>query len=216
MGAPITIRIPRWLAAVLALAATALIAAACTNSPPQGVTSELNASAGIEGQFNYAQPLPRFNHSVYRQELTDLEAIQALGMGTTSFFFNQGVPDPVSSCPSVGLPVPNTSQLSNPSQIIPDPNAGSGGGSVVIPNMDPNGTYPPASSSGTYVLCIGASGQKYANYWEGFVDSVSAPARWNTTTHQVTITGAVNMPVCSLTTVNGKRATVCTAPHGTP
>ena len=43
-----------------------------------------------------------------RATLTEVEAIQALGSQTTSFFFNQGVADPIFSCPSLGMPVPAT------------------------------------------------------------------------------------------------------------
>ena len=215
-----TIALPRWaLAALIAVIAviTALVIAACTTSGPSGVALENSASGNIATTFNAAQPIPHFQRSDYRAALTQIEAIQALGTQTTSFFFNQGERDPQGSCPSLGMPIPNTAQLSNPDLIVPDPNGGSPSGSLLLPNMDPNGVYTPASSTGTYVLCLNAAGQPYANYWEGFVQSVSGAAHWDYGTHQLIHTGDAKMPVCSQSIqhqANGKakRVTTCAAP----
>src|SRR5262249_11308948 len=122
-----------------------------------------------------------------RQNLVEIETAQAKGVQTTSFFFNQGVVDPFLSCPSIGVPIPNTSSLSNPIQV--ERHGGDGGGNVGIGQMDPNGTYGPNGSTGTYVMCIDATGTPYAQYWEGFVSTVFAPAKWNMATHQLELTG---------------------------
>jgi hypothetical protein len=55
--------------------------------------------------------------------------------------------------------------------------------------MDPNGVYVPESSTGTYVMCIDAQGRPYAQYWEGFVHTVFAPARWDSGSHMVQLVG---------------------------
>lgn len=132
------------------------------------------------------QPLPHFNYSQIRQNTIELEIAQAEGVQTTTFFFNQGVRDPTQSCPSIGAPIPTTTQISNPNQIVNDPY---GNGGAVVGQMDPNGVYT-GNSSGTYVMCIGANGKTYANYWEGFVQTVFAPAHWDNSTHQVVLDGS--------------------------
>lgn len=169
--------------------ALALGVAACTNGPGGGQGQENKQQAQDTQSLVSAQPLPHFNWSQIRQTAIDTEVIQADGTATTSFFFNMGDPDPVMSCPSLGLPVPNTAQLSNPDQVIYDQGSG-GGGNVTIGQMDPNGIYAPSNSSGTSVECVNAGGKPYITYWEGFVYSVTAPAVWDYTHHQVKVTGA--------------------------
>ena len=39
------------------------------------------------------------------------------------------------------------------------------------------------------VICVDANGQAYANYWEGFVNTVSGPATWDEATHSVVLAG---------------------------
>ena len=131
------------------------------------------------------QPLPVITFSQLRQNLIEIEIAQSTATQTTSFFFNQGVAAPLMSCPSIGFPIPNTASLSNPVQVIYSSSRGVATGG----QMDPNGVYAPASSSGTYVICVDATGTPYANYWEGFVQTVTGPAKWNTAANQVELTG---------------------------
>lgn len=199
----------RALLAGAALAAvTLLTVSGCTQggAVPTGQQQEQNTSRAIQTQFEQGQPAPEFNFSQYRQNLIDAEASQALGINTTTFFFPTGgtFTQPVFTCPSKGGAVPNTAQLTNPNQIIPDPN--STNGSVTIGNMDPNGTYAPAASEGTYVMCVNAQGQEYQTYWEGPVFQVNGLAKW--TSGGIQVEGAPVMPSC--TKVGGKE--VCTAP----
>ena len=139
-----------------------------------------------------------------------IAAIQALGEQTTSFFFNQGVKNPIMSCPSLGEPVASTTEITNPQQ--PDVTSGGSNGNtaVTLGNMDPNGIYA-GDSTGTYVLCVNGQGQQYAQYWEGFVDSVSGPATWDAGTGQIKVTGAPTMPNCTVAQpATKKAATTCT------
>lgn len=176
------------LSAVGATLAFLLLGASSCGSPSDSQREESKQQEAISQQMVKNQPIPQFNYSQMRQNLIEIESAQAKGVQTTSFFFNQGVVDPIMSCPSVGVPIPNTSSLSNPVQV--ERHGGSdGGGNVGIGQMDPNGTYIPNSSTGTYVLCIDATGTVYGQYWEGFVSTVFAPAKWNGTSHQIELTG---------------------------
>ena len=169
----------------LILVPLAVVLAACGGSNPSGQSIENKQQKQDMKSLLLAQPIPHFNFSQIRQNLIELETAQANGVQTTSFFFNQGVADPIQSCPSIGAPIPTTTQLSNPNQVVNDPY---GNGGAVIGQMDPNGTYS-ASSTGTYVMCIGANGKPYANYWEGFVQTVFGPAKWNAAAHQIELIG---------------------------
>lgn len=202
----------KWLAAPV-LAAATLSATACTQAQNSGAAQESAQSSQIQTHYEAVQPpYAATGVSEYRANLNAAEATQALGINTTSFFFNLGQNAPFFSCPSHGGAVPNTAQLTNPQQVQPDPNASAG--SVLIGNMDPNGVYSPTASSGTYVMCVNSAGQEYLVYWEGDVLQVNGNAAWDTSLNGgrggVRVTGAPQMPVCHVGTYRGKAATLCT------
>lgn len=178
------------LAGAAAIAVTALCSAsACSGSAPSGASAENSAQTQDTNSLEASQPIPHFSFSQIRQTIIDAETIAADGTQTTSFFFQQGDADPVFSCPSIGMPVANTAQLSNPEQ----PYQGSvntGADDPVVGQMDPDGVYAPSASSGTYVICVNGSGAKYLQYWEGDVMTVAAAAEWDTATHAIKVIGA--------------------------
>lgn len=171
------------LCAAVVVAAVSLTA--CTKTKSANKQEQRQQSA-ISKQMVQNQPLPQFNYSQLRQNLIEVETAQAQGVQTTSFFFNQGSRDPLQTCTSIGAPIPTTMQLSNPEQLTSI--GGDHGGAGTIGNLEPNGTYT-GDSAGTFVMCIGGDGQPYANYWEGFVQTVFAPAVWDEATHTVKVTG---------------------------
>ena len=193
-------------AAVLALG----LAACDSGSTNQGQALEDQQQNNDSLTYDQAQPIPHFAYSQERATLTEVEAIEALGSQTTSFFFNQGVTDPIFSCPSLGMPVASTASLSNPDQIVNPSNGNNGNNSVTVGQMDPNGIYNPPDSTGTNVICLNSAGQPYVNYWEGYVESISGAATWNSATHQMEVTGQPTIPKCVLAGSGSKRQTVCT------
>lgn len=178
---------------ILAGAVLAVLAVAGCNGQNAQQKEQAAQQADTSSLINN-QPIPHFNWSQYRQTLIDAEQIAASGTQTTSFFFNQGVRDPIFSCPSLGLFIPVTSQLSNPEQITPVTSRW-GGGHDILPQMDPFGAYTAPDATGTYVVCVNSSGKPYLFPWEGFVGSVTAPAVWDYGTHTVKVTGAPTFSV---------------------
>ena len=174
--------------AVVLIAAGLLATAGCTSSPTVQ-QKEQNQQQSDTQSLDTNQPIPHYNYSQIRQTLLDAETISANGTQTTSFFFQMGDPDPVFTCPSLGMPVANTAQLSNPSQITPI-SGKYGGGATTLPQEDPYGIYTPTTSTGTYVICVNSSGQPYLEYWEGDVMSVTSAATWDSTTHTIVVSGA--------------------------
>jgi hypothetical protein len=172
---------------ILALVAISLVACTKHGTPTGQALENQQQSQGTESLVNN-QPLPHFNYSQLRQNLIEIETAEATGVQTTSFFFNHGIQDPIFTCPSIGVPIPNTMSLSNPQQVVHD-GYPSGGAALTVNQMDPNGVYTPPSSSGTFVMCVGANGKPFAKYWEGHVDAVFAPARWDQASHTVQIIG---------------------------
>jgi hypothetical protein len=184
---------------IVAAAALGLSVTACTHGATAQQAEQAQQQADTSSLIN-DQPIPHFNYSQIRQTLIDAETISADGTQTTSFFFQMGDPDPVFTCPSLGMPVADTAQLSNPEQVV-GVSSTIGGGSTDLPQMDPNGIYSPSVSSGTYVICVNSSGQKYLQYWEGDVMTVTSAATWDSTTHTIDVTGA---PTAVIHTAAGK------------
>lgn len=179
----------RTIAGAIVIAATTGFSVAACTGPPSVQQQEQNAQTADTASLEQSQPIPHYSYSQIRQTAIDAETIAADGAQTTSFFFQMGARDPVYSCPSLGMPVPVTAQLSNPEQVVPVTGRW-GGGHDTLPQMDPDGIYAPPSSSGTNVICVNSSGAKYLMYWEGDVLTVTAGATWDDVTHTLKVTGA--------------------------
>lgn len=177
------------LAGIALAAILSLSIAACTGSGNNGQKQEDTQQQQDTTSLEASQPIPHFNYSQIRETMIDAETIAADGTQTTSFFFQMGDPDPVFSCPSIGMPVANTAQLSNPQQPYQGP-VDTGSDDPVVGQMDPDGIYAPAASTGTYVICVNSSGADYLMYWEGDVMSAAAGAEWDTATHAIRVIGA--------------------------
>lgn len=162
-----TIRI---LTAVLGLM---LLLGACT-SPKASHTAGDNAASeqtAVGTSFNRlskSQQIPSFDYSQIRQTLIDVETVQATGAVTTSAGYLEGI-GLVWWCPSIGLPVPSTDQLSASGSYVDLPGDGTRT-PALVDQGEPTGLYV-GQSSGTYTLCLDDNGKKFVKYWEGYVDS---------------------------------------------
>jgi hypothetical protein len=171
------------IALIACAAVIVMTLAGCTDS---ATTKDQQSTDSQLSRYQSNQPIPSADFSQYRQTIIDVENAQIHGVATTSFFFNQGTPNPVKSCPSIGFAVPSTSQLTNPEQIA---YSGSGsGGYGVISQMEPNGSYT-GHSTGTNVICVAANGTKYISYWEGVVGTEGGPAHWDRTQGLIVMDG---------------------------
>lgn len=217
---------------ILALAATAALAlsvAACTTSstqPPSGQTGNNLSNQQQQNdytQLEYVEPLPDFPYSQIRQDLIEWEAIEALGISSTTFFFIPGITHPVFSCPSIGVPMAETDELSNPviAQWNTASNAdqGNNGDSdsiagVTVGQPDPDGIYQ-GDTTGSANLCTEGSGPPLGAYNEGYDVAVTAPAYWDPSTGTIKLAGPAVYPVCRVVVVDAAKnqaKEVCTAP----
>src|SRR6185503_20170843 len=178
------------ISSVAGLALAVSLTACHSAQTSNGQANESKQQAHDTTNLFSNQPIPGFNYSQMRQNLIEIETAEADGVQTTSFFFTANGTAPIDSCPSIGVPIPNTASLSNPSQITWGAN---NAGPAVTDQMDPNGVYAPTSSEGTFVMCIDSDGKTDPHYWEGVVDTVFAPAVWDDTTKSIKVTGAPSM-----------------------
>jgi hypothetical protein len=173
-----------------AAVATMLTLAACDSTSAGSAVNADKAKTDTQlSRYQKNQPIPQSDYSQLRQTVIDAEMAQIHGVATTTFFFNQGTPNPVESCPSIGFPVPSTAQLTNPQQLVG--NGGSSGyyGVGTIAQQEPNGVYT-GDSAGTYVICVAPNGTKYINYAEEYAHTVGGAAHWDKTQGMIVLDGA--------------------------
>lgn len=180
---------PRIIAVAAAVTVGAIALAGCsTGGATKAQNTDQQTSADALAQVQQAQLTPVFSWSQLRQNLIEIETAQANTVQTTSFFYNQGVRDPIFTCPSIGYAIPATYQLTNPDQVQLH-QGDRNGGNVVIAQNEVTGVYT-GETSGTHVICVDATGKGYDNYWEGFVQTVTGPAEWDAAKGQVVLTGS--------------------------
>lgn len=63
-------------------------------------------------------------------------------------------------CPSIGYPIPYSTQLTNPERVERYSAA------IVLPNAEPNSLYPPESAAATLVQCVNPDGSVSPVYVE--------------------------------------------------
>lgn len=184
----------RTICGLAAVAAMMIALAGCGDYPATGDQRESHAQQNQTDQFIQGQPPHFHNSSQWRANLNEIEDAEAQGIQTTSFIMGSSMdPDPIQTCPSIGVPIPITASLTNPQQIAGKWVGSSGGGSWgsgVISQMDPNGIYVPSDGAGTFVMCVQPDGAVEPVYGEGLVHTVFGPATWDYTHHQVQLTGA--------------------------
>jgi len=66
-------------------------------------------------------------------------------------------------CPSIGYPIPYSTQLSNPARVD------SYSYGITLPNPEPNGLYPPGDAAATLVQCVQPDGSVSPVYIEWYV-----------------------------------------------
>jgi outer membrane murein-binding lipoprotein Lpp len=183
---------------VLSLGALLLAIAAltgCSSSPTSNsANTDQQTSNDALAQLQKGQPAHIYKYSQIRATLQAVEDAQATVTVTTTFFFNQGVKDPFMSCPSIGFPLASTTEITNPSQVVTHDNGNASWTSGVVAQSDPTGVFAGAST-GTYVLCVNPAGVKYIQYWEGFVQTIGGPAKYDAATGQVVLTGDATVKV---------------------
>lgn len=135
------------LAAVAVLAAATLALGGCNSGSP-GDNSEKAFTDRSQQHFDIAQPPHQYDASQARNNL--LAAQDAMAEGANSWTV-QTVPGVgiTFQCPSVGMPVPFSAQITNPMKINNQHST-----TVTLPQQEPYGLYAPDNVSATYGNCV--------------------------------------------------------------
>lgn len=157
----------------VALIALAVVALSGCNPESKGAAQlkiDQQAAGTQQEIYAKAQPIPIFDYSQQRASLIQINAAIAKGAATYTVFYSFG--KPIFVCPSIGYPIPATTQLTNPTQLT-RVNIGSGNSiSGELSQAEPVGTYT-GETAATYVLCIRSDGKAAPVYSEP--DAIAFP-----------------------------------------
>lgn len=110
------------------------------------------------------QPVPDLGgYSFERQVLIDTYLARNNNISTFAYMFTMDGKI-VEICPSMGYPIPYSTQLTAPEKL-----AGWTNDTSVIPNAEPNGVYPPGDAAATLVQCVNSDGSVTPVYIEWYV-----------------------------------------------
>lgn len=109
------------------------------------------------------QPVPNLGgYSFERQIVIETYSARNRTIATYSYMFTMDG-KVVEICPSIGYPIPYSTQLTAPEKL-----AFSSSGAV-IPQSEPNGLYPPGDAAATLVQCVNPDGSVSPTYIEWYV-----------------------------------------------
>lgn len=110
------------------------------------------------------QPIPDLGgYSFERQIVIETYLARNNTIATYAYMFTMDGKI-VEICPSIGYPIPYSTQLTNPVRTMDNYSQGS-----VIANAEPNGLYPPGDAAATLVQCVNPDGSVTPVYIEWYV-----------------------------------------------
>jgi hypothetical protein len=137
-----------------------------------GEANSRESSQVNQQQSNYTrnQPAPTFDWSLERSLMIQLYVARNQRLSTFTYVLNHMTGAVIMSCPSLGFPIPATTQLTNPQTTA------TGYQSITtLAQAEPNGLYAPPSTHGTWVMCLEPNGSIEPRYVENDVITTVRP-----------------------------------------
>lgn len=134
----------------------ALVLVACA---PTGNQIETEQQDRAVSSIVQNQPIPDLGgYSFERQIVIETYLARNNTIATFSYLFTFDGKI-VEICPSIGYPIPYSTQLTAPEKPTP-------GYSLTVPQSEPNGLYPPENAAATLVQCVNSDGSVSPTYIE--------------------------------------------------
>lgn len=108
--------------------------------------------------YTQMQPPPAFDWSMERHIMVELYKTRNKASATYSYVVSPYTGKILTWCPSLGYPIPATTQLTNPSKRVYQ--------GATLPQAEPNGLYTPSETHATWVMCLNPDGKVEPAYWE--------------------------------------------------
>ena len=110
------------------------------------------------------QPPPNLGgYSFERHIVTEVYKARNDTISTYTYLLVPMAGQIIEICPSIGYPIPYSTQLTSPEKIE---DYTVQGGYAILPNPEPNGLYPPDNAAATIVNCVNPDGSLTPTYWE--------------------------------------------------
>jgi len=103
--------------------------------------------------------LPAITNFFEKRTLKAIIELRDQGISTTTYIVAEQTGQLFKVCDSIGYGFPASTQYTNP-QKVSDFARGGNYAYLAIPQADPNGLFSPASSDGTWVMCLDPSDKK--------------------------------------------------------
>ena len=143
-----------------------------------------------QAQYEKGQPIPVFDWSLERQLVIELYRVRNEKAATHSVWrSDRGIIE--GDCPSYGYGIPYDTSLTNPFQRIYSHTRGS----AVVEQAEPNGIFASKTTSATWVMCLGESGNIEPVYVETKVTVYPGPVKVDYDTNRVTRSGAATVVI---------------------
>ncbi len=146
-----------------------LVLAGCGDA---SIAREQDATEKQQDVYTKTQPAPFFDWGFERHLMVKLYEARNKAVSTYSYLQSPYTGKIMSECPSLGYPIPATTQLTSPQKAIYYSS-----GRIVLPQPEPNGLYSPPSTSATWVMCVGPDGNVEPVYWESNVQTYPRPMK---------------------------------------
>lgn len=152
---------------MIALLCAALLVDNCDNEDANH--AESNAVDRQQQVYTQHQPVPQFDWSLERSLMIQLYQARNRTLATYSYVINSYTGAIIMSCPSMGFPIPATTQLTNPETTAGYNNC------TTIQQAEPNGLYAPPVTHGTWIMCLEPDGTIEPRYVENDVIATVRP-----------------------------------------
>lgn len=159
-------------AAGLLFVAFATMGDSCDNAGGEAARKESNQQGAAYRNILRNQPPPSYDFSMERKIMIALYNARQHSIATYSFAQSEFTGKVLWSCPSLGYPIPYSTQLTNPNQIV-----WLNSHVTTLPQNEPNGLFPPPSSEATWVPCVDETGNITPVYEEKRVTVFLRPMR---------------------------------------
>lgn len=165
----------RYFTAVLFLMVCVVMMGAeeCANDARQVAREETQAIAEQQAHLLVTQPVPAFDYSLQRDVLIQVYRMSNEAQSTYTVV-DSITGQTIWSCPSIGFGIPADTSLTNP--LTAHRFNGYG---TVVEQAEPNGLYSSKNTDGTWIVCVGSSGELAPIYTEHKVTTFPYAVEWS-------------------------------------
>lgn len=156
---------------LMLMAIVAFAAVACAGQTRTTYEKEAEDVAVQQDQMNKNQPIHSYPYSWERELFQQMFDARMSASTTYNYRIDERDGFSTWSCVGAGLPIPYSTQLSNPEVRV----YGYEGGTISLPQPEPNGLYTPDDAAATLIPCYNADGKVSPVYEELPVTSYFTP-----------------------------------------